>query len=89
VSCSLPRPENALDHLVTSLEKNKIKVLLLEGIHPSAAAAFEADGYTAWCATRSPSRGPRLLEAVRDAYFIGIRSSTKLTARVFEEAKRL
>ena len=73
----------------TSLEKKKIKILLLEGIHQSAAAAFEADGYTQ--VVRHPKSLPedQLLEAVSDAYFIGIRSSTKLTSRVFEQAKRL
>ena len=30
----------------TSLDKSKIKILLLEGIHPSAVDAFRADGYT-------------------------------------------
>lgn len=29
----------------TSFPKNKIKVLLLEGIHKAAADAFRADGY--------------------------------------------
>ena len=30
----------------TSLEKSKIKILLLEGIHQSAVDAFRNDGYT-------------------------------------------
>ena len=30
----------------TSLDKAKIKILLLEGIHPSAVEAFTAEGYT-------------------------------------------
>jgi hypothetical protein len=30
----------------TSLDKSKIKILLLEGIHASAVEAFRADGYT-------------------------------------------
>jgi len=73
----------------TSLDKSKIKVLLLEGIHPSAAAAFQADGYTS--VVRHPKSLPesKLLEAVGNAYFVGIRSGTKLTARVFEHANRL
>ena len=29
----------------TSLDKDKIKILLLEGIHPSATEKFQADGY--------------------------------------------
>jgi hypothetical protein len=30
----------------TSLDKSKIKILLLEGVHASAVEAFRADGYT-------------------------------------------
>jgi len=29
-----------------SLDKSKIKILLLEGVHPTAAANFRADGYS-------------------------------------------
>ncbi len=29
-----------------SLDKSKIKILLLEGIHPSAVDAFREDGYS-------------------------------------------
>ena len=30
----------------TSFAKNKMKIVLLEGIHSSAVEAFKADGYT-------------------------------------------
>ena len=30
----------------TSLDQSRIKILLLEGVHPSTVAAFQADGYT-------------------------------------------
>ncbi len=73
----------------TSLAKSKIKILLLEGIHPSAVEAFEADGYTEVEYHKKALPEPLLLAAARDAYFIGIRSATQLTARVFEEAQRL
>jgi hypothetical protein len=33
-------------HSRLSLDKKKIGILLLEGIHPSAVEAFRADGYT-------------------------------------------
>jgi len=38
----------------TSLDKDKIKILLLEGIHPSATEKFQADGY------RSLEQGQRV-----------------------------
>lgn len=73
----------------TSLDKSKIKILLLEGIHPSAAEAFRADGYTD--IEYHPKSLPegKLLESISDAYFAGIRSATCLTAKVFEHAPRL
>ncbi len=72
-----------------SLGKSKIKILLLEGIHASAVDAFRADGYSQLeCYPKSLAEAD-LIKAVRDAYFIGIRSATKLTARVIENAPRL
>jgi D-3-phosphoglycerate dehydrogenase len=73
----------------TSLDKSKIRILLLEGIHASAVEAFRADGYTNVESHPKALSEPRLLEAAGDAYFIGIRSATQLSARVFEHAPRL
>ncbi|MBL8252334.1 MAG: phosphoglycerate dehydrogenase, partial [Candidatus Competibacter sp.] len=73
----------------TSLDKSKIKILLLEGIHPSAVEAFQADGYTNIEAHPKALAEPKLLEAIADSYFVGIRSATQLTARIFENAPRL
>ena len=73
----------------TSLDKSRIKILLLEGVHPSAVEAFQADGYTNIATHAKALPEPQLLEAVSDAYFIGIRSATRLTASVLEHAPRL
>ena len=73
----------------TSLDKNKIRVLLLEGIDPGAIELFRRDGYTDIEYHKKPLAEADLLEAVRDAYFIGIRSATQLTEKVFEAAPRL
>jgi len=73
----------------TSLDKSKIKILLLEGIHQSAVEALRADGYTDIEYHPKSMPEPQLREAVRDAYFVGIRSATELTAAVFEAAPRL
>src|ERR1051326_3851192 len=72
-----------------SLDKGKIKILLLEGIHPSAADAFRRDGYSHVETYPKSLPEAELLTAARDAYFIGIRSGTELRARFFEHAKRL
>jgi len=73
----------------TSLDKSKIKILLLEGIHPSAVEAFQADGYTNIESHAKALTEPKLLDAIADSYFVGIRSATQLTARIFENAPRL
>lgn len=73
----------------TSLDKSRIKVLLLEGIHPGAAEALRADGYTNVECHPKALAEPELMEAIADAYMVGIRSNTKLTARVLEHAPRL
>jgi D-3-phosphoglycerate dehydrogenase len=71
-----------------SYPKNRIKVLLLENIHPSAAATFEEEGYTV--ETRSGALDEKeLAEAIKDVSILGIRSKTQLTAPVLENAKRL
>ena len=73
----------------TSLDKGKIKILLLEGIHSSAVDAFRRDGYTE--IEHHPKSLPeaKLLESLHDAYLIGIRSATNLTRKIFEHAPRL
>jgi D-3-phosphoglycerate dehydrogenase len=73
----------------TSLDKSKIKVLLLEGIHPGTVEAFRADGYTDIEIHKKSLPESDLLTSAADAYFIGIRSATQLTARVFEHAPKL
>lgn len=73
----------------TSLDKNKIKILLLEGIHPSAVEALRADGYSGIDYHPKSMPEQQLIEAIGDAYFVGIRSATELTARVFENAPKL
>src|SRR5215813_11205767 len=73
----------------TSLDKSRIKVVLLEGIHASAVEAFRSDGYTNVELHGGALAGAKLREAARDAYFLGIRSNTHLKADFFEHAPRL
>jgi D-3-phosphoglycerate dehydrogenase len=73
----------------TSLDKSKIKIVLLEGIHASAVEAFRADGYTNIEQHAGALSGAKLRDATRDAYFLGIRSATHLDVKFFEQAKRL
>lgn len=73
----------------TSLEKNRIKILLLEGLHVSAVEAFQADGYTQIDFYTKALPEPQLRDAISDAHIVGIRSATQLTAGVLEHAHRL
>jgi D-3-phosphoglycerate dehydrogenase len=72
-----------------SLDKSKIKILLLEGVHPTAVEAFKKDGYHEIDYHPKSLEEPQLIEALRDAYFVGIRSATQLTARIIESADKL
>ena len=72
-----------------SLDKSKIKVLLLEGIHQSAIESFHADGYS-WIEHHTKALPPdELIASARDAFLVGIRSNTHLTADFFANAPRL
>lgn len=72
----------------TSYPLSKIKVVLLEGVHPRAAELFEAQGYTVECHAKALS-GVDLERAAADASLLGIRSKTRLPADFFEKAPRL
>lgn len=76
-------------HPTLSLEKSKIKILLLEGIDPSAVAALNRAGYTSVTLLKKALEGQELLDAIENVHFIGIRSRTHLTREVFEHAKKL
>ncbi len=73
----------------TSLDKGKIKILLLEGIHQSAVDAFKANGYTDVDLRPKSLPEDELIDAIRDIHFLGIRSATQLTARVISKASKL
>jgi D-3-phosphoglycerate dehydrogenase / 2-oxoglutarate reductase len=73
----------------TSLGKNKIKILLLEGVHQSAVDAFREDGYSNIEYHPKSLAEPDLLAAAADAHFVGIRSATHLGAEFFDRATRL
>lgn len=74
--------------MTTSYPLHKIKVVLLENIHPVAKATLEAAGYTVELHDRA-YQGDELLEVAGDAHLIGIRSKTRLTPEFFAQAKRL
>ena len=72
-----------------SLGKQKIKILLLEGVHPSAVEVFKAAGYENIDYQPAALPEDQLLEKIASAHFVGIRSRTQLNAKVFAAAKKL
>ncbi len=72
-----------------SLDKDKIKFVLLEGVHPSAVASLNAAGYTNIDYLKTALAEDELIDRIKDAHFVGIRSRTQLTARVFANAPKL
>ncbi len=72
-----------------SLAKDKIKILLLEGVHPSAVKEFNAKGYNNIEYLKTSLAEADLIEKIANVHFIGIRSRTQLNATVLSHAKKL
>ncbi len=72
-----------------SLDKAKIKFLLLEGVSQTAVQTLQAAGYTNIDFHKKALPDAELREAIRNAHFVGIRSRTQLTRDVFEAAEKL
>ncbi len=72
-----------------SLPKDKIKFLLLEGVHPSALETLERDGYSNIELHKKALPPQELKQAIAGAHFVGIRSRTQLTEEIFDAAKKL
>ncbi|MEG1833792.1 MAG: phosphoglycerate dehydrogenase [Burkholderiaceae bacterium] len=73
----------------TSLEKDRIKFLLLEGVHQTALDNLSRNGYTNIEYHKKALAGDELKAAIADAHFVGIRSRTQLTEEVFASARKL
>lgn len=72
-----------------SLQKEKIKILLLEGIHKSALEYFRANGYTNVHLLPDALETDELNNHIRSANIIGIRSRTQLDKAVLGQADKL
>ena len=70
-----------------SLEKDKIKFLLVEGVHQKALDSLRAAGYTNIEFHKGALDTEELKAAIRDAHFIGLRSRTHLTEDVIAAAE--
>jgi D-3-phosphoglycerate dehydrogenase len=72
-----------------SLDKKKIKILLLEGIHENAVAYFNDNGYTnvEWYKESLPYE--ELEKKLQNTHIVGIRSRTELRRDILLKAPRL
>ncbi|WP_247997547.1 phosphoglycerate dehydrogenase [Brucella tritici] len=72
-----------------SLARDRINVLLLEGINQTAVDYFKASGYTNVTHLPKALDKADLIEAISSAHIVGIRSRTQLTEEIFTAANRL
>src|ERR1051325_4161815 len=72
----------------TSFPKADVKILLLENIHPVAAEVFRSDGFQVEVAKAALPES-ELAARIRDVHVLGIRSKTRVTPAVLDEARRL
>jgi len=72
-----------------SLAKSKIKILLLEGLHPSSLEELKLKGYSNIESLKTSLSESELIEKIANVHFIGIRSRTQLTEKVLSHANKL
>ncbi|MDD0839251.1 phosphoglycerate dehydrogenase [Curvibacter sp. HBC61] len=73
----------------TSLDKSKIKFLLLEGIHASAVEVLRSAGYSQIETLSGALPEDELKARLAEVHFLGIRSRTQLTREVLAAAPKL
>jgi D-3-phosphoglycerate dehydrogenase / 2-oxoglutarate reductase len=72
-----------------SLPKDKIRILLLEGVNDSAVELIDAAGYNSVTRLSKALGGEELKDALKGVHILGIRSRTQITQDVLDAADRL
>ncbi len=100
---SRPKVTKEADHIAPSLDeilyinnlntkfsypKSRIKVLLLENVHPIGIDLFKEEGYQVEVVSSAMSE-EELCEKIKNVSILGIRSKTNVTKKVLENANRL
>ncbi|MBN3519144.1 phosphoglycerate dehydrogenase [Algoriphagus lutimaris] len=100
---SRPKVTSQADHIAPSLDeilyinklntkfsypKSRIKVLLLENVHPIGVELLIEEGYDVEVISSALSED-ELCEKIKNVSIIGIRSKTNITKKVLENANRL
>lgn len=73
----------------TSFPRNKIKILLLEGVHPSAIKLFKDAGYDEPEVLKTALDTVALEKKISGIHLLGIRSKTQVTSRIIGKAEKL
>lgn len=71
-----------------SYPRSRMKVLLLENVHPVAAQLFRREGYSVEKLKEALNEA-ELIAKIKDVSVLGIRSKTEVTRRVLENAPKL
>ena len=74
--------------LKTSFPKDKIRVVLMENIHPRAEELFADEGFRVEKVAKA-HEGAKLIEIAKDAHVLGIRSQSLVRADVLKACPRL
>ena len=73
----------------TSFPKEKIKVLLLEGVHPAGAAMLREEGFSVDTSAKAFDETALAKALAGGVHVLGIRSKTQVSAGVLAQASRL
>jgi len=71
-----------------SYPKNRIKILLLENVHPAAFENLSEEGFSVELVKHSLSE-EELIERIKGVHVLGIRSKTQVTKKVLDAANKL
>ena len=73
----------------TSFPKEKIKILLLEGVHPAALKLFAEHQYIDIEIVKGAMSENELIEKIKDVHLLGIRSKTHVSKKIIDAGNRL
>ncbi|MFM9028349.1 MAG: NAD(P)-dependent oxidoreductase, partial [Bacteroidota bacterium] len=73
----------------TSYPKEKVRILLLEGVHPASLRLLKDQGYTNIETINGSISEPELLKKIKDVHLLGIRSKTQLSGELLDAAEKL
>ena len=71
-----------------SYPRSRMRILLLENVHPAAVERLEAEGYAVDTVSGALDEDA-LIARIRGVHVLGVRSKTRVTARVLAAADRL